>query len=64
LYIYYKYISNFPFINLKYINYIYDKIKSECHEHNYVQFFEFLDYIEKTNLKSYKIEYWNYYNNI
>jgi len=25
---------------------------------------EFFDYFEKTYLKSYKIEYWNYYNNI
>ncbi|KAG4094982.1 hypothetical protein H8356DRAFT_1399656, partial [Neocallimastix lanati (nom. inval.)] len=66
LYIYYKYISNFPLINSKYINYIYDKIKSECHEHNYDLFFflEFLDYFKKTYLKSYKIKYWNYYNNI
>jgi len=31
LYIYYKNISNFAFINPKYINDIYDKIKSECH---------------------------------
>ena len=36
LLIYYKYISNYPFINPKYIYDIYDKIKSECHEHNYV----------------------------
>jgi len=27
-------------------------------------FWKFLDYFEKTYLKSYKIEYWNYYNNI
>jgi len=27
-------------------------------------FLEFLDYFEKTYLKSYKIEYWNYYNKI
>jgi len=35
-YIQYKYISNFPFINLKYIHDIYYKIKSECHKQNYV----------------------------
>ena len=51
LYIYYKCISKFPFINPKYIYDIYDKIKSECHEHNYVQILEFLDYFEKIYLK-------------
>ncbi|KAG4090198.1 hypothetical protein H8356DRAFT_1343710 [Neocallimastix lanati (nom. inval.)] len=35
LYIYCKYISNFPIINFKYKNDIYDKIKSEFHEHNH-----------------------------
>jgi len=38
LYIYCKYISNFPIINFKYKNDIYDKIKSEFHEHNHVHF--------------------------
>jgi len=36
LYIYYNNISNFPFINPKYIYDIYSKIKSEFQEHNYV----------------------------
>jgi len=30
----------FPFINPKYINDMYDKIKSECHEYNYIHFLE------------------------
>jgi len=63
LYIYYKYIS-IPFINPKYINNIYDKIKGKCPEHNYVQILEFLDYFKKTYLNTYKIDYWNYYNDI
>ena len=33
LYIHYKFISNFLFINPEYINDIYNKIKSECLEH-------------------------------
>jgi len=64
LYIDYKYISNFPFINPEYIYDIYNKIKSKCHEHNYVQFLEFLEYYKNTYLIDYKIKYWNYYNNI
>ncbi|ORY74713.1 hypothetical protein LY90DRAFT_502515 [Neocallimastix californiae] len=39
-------------------------IKSECQEHNYVQFLEFLEYFEKTYLISYVTENWNYYDNI
>ena len=42
LYIYYNNISNFPFINPVYIYDIYSKIKSECQEHNYIQFLKFL----------------------
>ena len=67
LYIYYNIynnISNFPFINPEYIYDIYSTIKSECQEHNYVQFLEFLEYFEKTYLISYVTENWNYYDNI
>ncbi|KAG4090073.1 hypothetical protein H8356DRAFT_1431463 [Neocallimastix lanati (nom. inval.)] len=64
LYIYYNNISNFPFINPEYIYDIYSKIKSECQEHNYVQFLEFLEYFKKTYLINYETENWNYYDNI
>ena len=47
LYIYYNNISNIHFINLEYIYDIYSKIKSECQEHNYVHFLEFLEYFKK-----------------
>ncbi|KAG4101852.1 hypothetical protein H8356DRAFT_1421446 [Neocallimastix lanati (nom. inval.)] len=40
------------------------KIKSECQEHNYVQFLEFLEYFKKTYLINYETENWNYYDNI
>ncbi|KAL6612642.1 hypothetical protein U3516DRAFT_751726 [Neocallimastix sp. 'constans'] len=33
-------------------------------EHNYVQFFEFLEYFKKAYLISYETESWNYYDNI
>ncbi|KAG4095438.1 hypothetical protein H8356DRAFT_1354551 [Neocallimastix lanati (nom. inval.)] len=49
--------------NVFLINNINYKIKSEFHEHNFAQFLKFLDYFEKTYLKSYKMEYWNYYIN-
>ncbi|KAL6589672.1 hypothetical protein U3516DRAFT_819581 [Neocallimastix sp. 'constans'] len=64
LYIYYNNISNFPFINPEYIYGIYSKIKSECQEHNYVQFLEFLEYFKKTYLINYETKNWNYYDNI
>ncbi|KAG4102047.1 hypothetical protein H8356DRAFT_1421616 [Neocallimastix lanati (nom. inval.)] len=64
LYIYYNNISNFPFINPEYIYDIYSKIKSECQEHNYVQFLEFLEYFKKTYLINFETENWNYYDNI
>ncbi|KAG4085362.1 hypothetical protein H8356DRAFT_1375016 [Neocallimastix lanati (nom. inval.)] len=64
LYIYYNNISNFPFINPEYIYDIYSKIKSECQEHNYVQFLEFLEYFKKTYLNNFETENWNYYDNI
>ncbi|KAG4107787.1 hypothetical protein H8356DRAFT_1416198 [Neocallimastix lanati (nom. inval.)] len=64
LYIYYNNISNFPFINPEYIYDIYSKIKSECQEHNYVQFLEFLEYFKKTYLIYFETENWNYYENI
>ncbi|ORY20526.1 hypothetical protein LY90DRAFT_516717 [Neocallimastix californiae] len=40
------------------------KIKSECQEHNYVQFLEFLEYFKKTYLINFETENWNYYDNI
>ncbi|KAL6635881.1 hypothetical protein U3516DRAFT_732809 [Neocallimastix sp. 'constans'] len=55
--------ESFEIFNLKYNNFSIsissiccrtpnaEHLMLECHEHNYVQFFEFLDYIEKTNLK-------------
>ncbi|KAG4104823.1 hypothetical protein H8356DRAFT_1357981 [Neocallimastix lanati (nom. inval.)] len=46
---------------------IYSNIKSECQEHNYIQFLEFLkflEYFKKTYLISYETENWNYYDNI
>ncbi|KAG4105522.1 hypothetical protein H8356DRAFT_1405877 [Neocallimastix lanati (nom. inval.)] len=64
LYIYYNNISNFPFINPEYIYDLYSKIKSECQEHNYVQFLEFLEYFKKTYLINFETENWNYYDNI
>ncbi|ORX71716.1 hypothetical protein BCR32DRAFT_250084 [Anaeromyces robustus] len=60
----YKHISNFPFINPDYIYDIYNRIKSKCKEHNYVQFLEFLEYFYYTYLIDYNIKNWNYYNNI
>jgi len=42
LYIHYKFISNFPFINHEYINYIYNKIKSKCLKNKYDNFFGIL----------------------
>ncbi|KAG4098958.1 hypothetical protein H8356DRAFT_1391055 [Neocallimastix lanati (nom. inval.)] len=44
-----KLISNFPFINLEYMNDIYNKIKK---------------YFGITYLKDYYIKHWNYYDNI
>ncbi|KAG4090608.1 hypothetical protein H8356DRAFT_1431061 [Neocallimastix lanati (nom. inval.)] len=41
-----------------------NKIKSECQEHNYVQFLEFLEYFKKTYLINFETENWNYYDNI
>jgi len=63
LYNYYKFISNLPFINPIYIKDIY-KIKNEYSKSKYVQFMEFLKYFENTYLDFFKIEYWNYYDNI
>ena len=61
---YYKAISNFPFINPEYIFDIYNDIKEICQTQNYNQFLKFLEYYKKTYLISYKIEHWNYYNNM
>ncbi|KAL6625552.1 hypothetical protein U3516DRAFT_809758 [Neocallimastix sp. 'constans'] len=49
--------------HILYCTYIY-KIKSECQEHNYVQFLEFLEYFKKTYLINFETENWNYYDNI
>ncbi|KAL6594837.1 hypothetical protein U3516DRAFT_915998, partial [Neocallimastix sp. 'constans'] len=39
-------------------------IKLKVNAMNIIIFLEFLDYFKKTYLKSYKIKYLNYYNNI
>ncbi|ORX63274.1 hypothetical protein BCR32DRAFT_307873 [Anaeromyces robustus] len=64
IYMYYKAISNFPFINPDYIFDIYNKIKRECQENNYNQYLDFLEYFYDTYLQGYDIKYWNYYNGI
>jgi len=65
IYIYYKAISNFPYINPMYINDIYKKIENECQSLSYYQFSKFLEYFKKTYLHSngYDKSNWNFYNN-
>ncbi len=53
LYVYYKFISNLPYINPKYIINIYEKIKKECEKNDYNQFLKFLEYFNETYLHSY-----------
>ncbi|ORY12375.1 hypothetical protein LY90DRAFT_518355 [Neocallimastix californiae] len=51
-------------LEIKKKNYVViNKIKSECQEHNYVQFLEFLEYFKKTYLINFETENWNYYDN-
>ena len=64
LYIYYKAITNFPFINSEYIIDIFNKIKSKCQQKNHNTFLNFLEYYKKTYILSYEIKFWNYFENI
>jgi len=57
IFIYYKAISNLPFINPEYIFDIYVKIKSI--KNNYCQFLKFLEYFYKTYLVGYDMKIWN-----
>ena len=61
---FYKAITNFPFINPEYIFDIYNYIKIICQIYNYFNFLNFLEYFNKTYLYKYDIQYWNYYNDI
>ncbi len=61
IYVYYKFISNLPFINPEYIIDIYERIKKECEKNDYNQFLKFLEYFNETYLHSYDIKNWNYY---
>jgi len=63
-YLFYKAITNFPFINPEYIFDIYNYIKIICQIYNYFHFLNFLEYFNKTYLYKYDIQYWNYYNDI
>lgn len=64
VFILYRSITNFPFINPEYIYDIYNKFKEESETNNYKHFLEFLDYFKKTYLITYEIKYWNYYDHI
>ncbi|ORX61817.1 hypothetical protein BCR32DRAFT_251741 [Anaeromyces robustus] len=64
VYVYYKAISNLPFINPEYIFDIYFKIKSACKKKNYSNFLEFLEYFKNNYLHKYNTNNWNYYKNI
>jgi len=64
IYLFYKAITNFPFINPEYIFDIYNYIKIICQIYNYFNFLNFLKYFNKTYLYKYDIQYWNYYNDI
>ncbi|ORY47992.1 hypothetical protein LY90DRAFT_508976 [Neocallimastix californiae] len=64
IYLLYKAITNFPFINPEYIFDIYNYIKIICQIYNYLNFLIFLEYFNKTYLYKYDIQYWNYYNDI
>ncbi|KAL6625890.1 hypothetical protein U3516DRAFT_537518, partial [Neocallimastix sp. 'constans'] len=55
IYLFYKAITNFPFINPEYIFDIYNYIKIICQIYNY---------FNKTYLYKYDFQYWNYYNDI
>jgi len=64
VYIYYKAISNLPFINPNYIFDIYIIIKRICQEKKYNNFLQFLEYFNKNYLLKYNVNNWNYYENI
>ena len=64
IFIYYKAISNLPFINPECIFDIYVIIKIKSIKNNYCQFLKFLEYFYKTSLVGYDIKIWNYYNNM
>ncbi|KAG4104447.1 hypothetical protein H8356DRAFT_1369830 [Neocallimastix lanati (nom. inval.)] len=64
IYLLYKAITNFPFINPEYIFDIYNYIKIICQIYNYFNFLNFLEYFNKTYLYKYDIQYWNYYNDV
>ncbi|KAL6605367.1 hypothetical protein U3516DRAFT_757661 [Neocallimastix sp. 'constans'] len=64
IFIYYKAISNLPFINPEYIFDIYVIIKIKSIKNNYCQFLKFLKYFYKIYLVGYNIKIWNYYNNM
>ena len=62
IFIYYKAITNFPFINPDYIIDII-KLKKYVMKKN-KNFLNFLDYFKNTYLLSYDVKNWNYYHNI
>ena len=64
IYLFYKAINNFPFINPEYIFDIYNYIKIIYQANNYFHFLKFLEYFKKTYLYIYDIQRWNYYNDI
>ncbi|KAG4101048.1 hypothetical protein H8356DRAFT_1034900 [Neocallimastix lanati (nom. inval.)] len=64
VYIYYKAISNLPFINPNYIFDIYIIIKRICQKKMYNNFLQFLEYFNKNYLLKYNVNNWNYYENI
>jgi len=64
IFIYYKAISNLPFINPEYIFDIYVIIKIKSIKNNYCRFLKFLEYFYKTYLIDYDMKFWNYYNNM
>ncbi|KAL6590945.1 hypothetical protein U3516DRAFT_805813 [Neocallimastix sp. 'constans'] len=64
VYIYYKAISNLPFINPCYIFDIYIRIKTICQKKKYNNFLQFLEYFNKNYLLKYNVNNWNYYENI
>ena len=63
IYLFYKAINNFPFINPEYIFDIYNYIKIIYQANNYFHFLKFLEYFNKTYLYN-DIQHWNYYNDI
>ena len=60
VYIYYKAISNLPFINPNFIFDIYIIIKRICQK-KYNNFLQFLEYFNKNYLLKYNVNNWNYY---